>query len=194
MDIGLPWHLLDANEIMLKQSKLKPSRKARIEKYAIVKGDVHIGDGTLVKAGSYIEGPVFIGKDCDIGPNCYIRPYTTILDRCHIGNAVEVKNSILMSNTKIGHLSYIGDSIIGHHCNFGAGTTIANLRFDNDGIMIEVKGALRNSGRRKFGCLMGDNVKTGINVSIMPGRSIYPNAVIEPMTTVKNTIYGETPQ
>jgi bifunctional UDP-N-acetylglucosamine pyrophosphorylase/glucosamine-1-phosphate N-acetyltransferase len=57
--------------------------------------------------------------------------------------------------------------------------------------MIEVKGTLRDSGRRKFGCLMGDNVKTGINVSIMPGRSIYPNAVIEPMTTVRNTIYTE---
>jgi bifunctional UDP-N-acetylglucosamine pyrophosphorylase/glucosamine-1-phosphate N-acetyltransferase len=191
MDIGLPWHLLDANEILMKTMKMKPERKAIIEKYAVVKDNVHVGGNTVVRSGSYIEGPSYIGENCVIGPNCYIRPYTFIQDGCHIGNAVEVKNSIIMSNTKIGHLSYIGDSIIGRNCNFGAGTTVANLRFDNDGILIEVKGVLRDSGRRKFGCLMGDNVKTGINVSIMPGRSIYPNAVIEPMTTVKNTIYTE---
>lgn len=191
MDIGLPWHLLDANEILLKGMKLKPSRKARIEKYAVLKDNVHVGDNTLIRSGSYIEGPSYIGENCKMGPNCYIRPYTVIQDGCHVGNAVEIKNSILMSNTKIGHLSYVGDSIIGRNCNLGAGTTVANLRFDNDGIMIEVKGVLRDSGRRKFGCLMGDNVKTGINVSIMPGRSIYPNAVIEPTTTVRNTIYTE---
>lgn len=191
MDIGLPWHLLDANEIMMKNMDLKPSKKATIEKYAVLKDNVHVGDNTTIKSGSYIEGPCHIGENCVIGPNSYIRPYTLIQDKCHIGNAVEIKNSIIMSNTKIGHLSYVGDSIIGRNCNFGAGTTIANLRFDSDGIMIEVKGTLRNSGRRKFGCLMGDNVKTGINVSIMPGRSIYPNAIIEPTTTVRNTIYTE---
>lgn len=193
MDIGLPWHLLDANEIMIKAREknldLKSSKKAVIEKFAVVKGKVHLGDNTVIKSGSYIQGPCHIGKDCVIGPNAYIRPYTVLQDGCHIGNAVEVKNSIVMSNSKIGHLSYLGDSIIGRNCNFGAGTVIANLRFDDNGIHIEVKGILRNSGRRKFGCLMGDNVKTGINVSIMPGRSIYPNATIEPMTVVKSTIY-----
>jgi UDP-N-acetylglucosamine diphosphorylase/glucosamine-1-phosphate N-acetyltransferase len=191
LDIGLPWHLLDANEVLMKGLDLKPSKKAVIEKCAVLKGKVHVGDGTILKSGAYIEGPVYIGENCNIGPNCYIRPYSMIQDDCHIGNAVEVKNSIIMSGTKIGHLSYVGDSIIGRDCNFGAGTTIANLRFDNNGIMIEVKGVLRHSGRRKFGCLMGDGVKTGINVSIMPGRSIYPNAIIEPMTTVRNTIYTE---
>ncbi|MDD5112127.1 MAG: sugar phosphate nucleotidyltransferase [Candidatus Altiarchaeota archaeon] len=191
MDIGLPWHLLDANEIMMKTLKQKPSRKAIIEKNATIKGSVHVGEKTILKSGTYIEGPCYIGKGCIIGPNCYIRPYTMLGDNCHVGNAVEIKNSIIMQNTKIGHLSYVGDSIIGQNCNFGAGTTVANLRFDDGGIMIDVKGTLTNSGRRKFGCLMGDNVKTGINVSIMPGRSIYPNAIIEPMTTVRNTIYAE---
>jgi bifunctional UDP-N-acetylglucosamine pyrophosphorylase/glucosamine-1-phosphate N-acetyltransferase len=195
MDIGLPWHLLDANEIMMKAREkaidLKPSKKSVIEKFAVVKGKVHLGDNTVIKSGSYIEGPCYIGRDCVVGPNAYIRPYTVLQDGCHVGNAVEVKNSIVMSHSKIGHLSYVGDSIIGRHCNFGAGTVIANLRFDDNGIHIEVKGILRNSGRRKFGCLMSDNVKTGINVSIMPGRSIYPNATIEPMTVVRNTIYTE---
>lgn len=80
--------------------------------------------------GSYIEGPVIIGEECKIGPNCYIRPYTSIGDKCHIGNACEIKNSIIMNNSNIPHQNYVGDSIIGENCNLGAGTKIANLRFD----------------------------------------------------------------
>jgi len=191
IDVGLPWNLLDANEIVMKVIPLKKSKKARIERNAVLKGDVAVGDGTLVKSGAYIEGPVYIGKDCVIGPNCFIRPYTAIMDGCRVGNAVEIKNSIIMSATHIGHLSYVGDSIIGEGCNFGAGTLVANLRFDGDDVKIEVKNQMVKSGRRKFGCLMGDNVKTGINVSIMPGRSIYPGVCVEAASVVKNTLYSE---
>ncbi len=191
IDIGLPWNLLDANEIVMKSIKLKKQKTATIEKYAVIKGPVHVGKNSVIRSGAYIEGPVFIGDDCVIGPNCYIRPHTVIMDSCKIGNAVEVKNSIIMSGTHIGHLSYLGDSIIGENCNFGAGTKVANLRFDDHEVKIEVKNNMVNSGRRKFGCIMGDNVKTGINVSIMPGRSIYPNAFVDAASIVRNTIYTE---
>ncbi|MFH1403701.1 MAG: bifunctional sugar-1-phosphate nucleotidylyltransferase/acetyltransferase [Candidatus Altiarchaeota archaeon] len=191
IDIGLPWNLLDANEIIMKSIKLVKSKDAVIEDYAVLKGDVHVGSGTVIRSGAYIEGPVYIGDGCDVGPNCYIRPYTAVMNNCRIGNAVEVKNSIIMSNTHIGHLSYVGDSIIGENCNFGAGTKVANLRFDNHEVKIEVKHKMVGSGRRKFGCIMGDNVKTGINVSILPGRSIFPNSFIDAASIVSNTIYSE---
>jgi len=191
IDIGLPWNLLDANEIIMKSIRLLKSRKAKIEKNATLKGGVAVGEGTLVKSGAYIEGPVYVGKNCVIGPNCHIRAHTAIMDDCRIGNAVEVKNSIIMSKTHVGHLSYLGDSIIGENCNFGAGTKVANLRFDDSEVMIEVKQNLVKSGRRKFGCIMGDGVKTGINVSIMPGRSIYPGARVDAGSLVKNSIYSE---
>jgi UDP-N-acetylglucosamine diphosphorylase / glucose-1-phosphate thymidylyltransferase / UDP-N-acetylgalactosamine diphosphorylase / glucosamine-1-phosphate N-acetyltransferase / galactosamine-1-phosphate N-acetyltransferase len=191
IDVGLPWNLLDANEIVMSSIPLKRSKKAKVERYAVLKGPVHVGDGTLIKSGAYIEGPVYIGKDCVIGPNCFIRAYTTIMDGARVGNAVEIKNSIIMASTHVGHLSYVGDSIIGERCNFGAGTKVANLRFDDGEVKIEVKNQMVKSGRRKFGCIMGDNVKTGINVSIMPGRSIYPNAYVDAASVVKNTIYTE---
>ncbi|MBU0761489.1 MAG: NTP transferase domain-containing protein [Candidatus Altiarchaeota archaeon] len=191
IDIGLPWNLLDANEIVMKSIPHTISKKTEIEQYAVLKGEVSVGEGTVIKSGAYIEGPACIGKDCVIGPNCYIRAYTTIMDNCKVGNAVEIKNSIIMSKTHVGHLSYVGDSIIGENCNFGAGTKVANLRFDDREIHIEVKQKMVTSGRRKFGCIMGDNVKTGINVSIMPGRSIYPGAYVDAASTVRNTIYTE---
>ena len=126
-DVVYPWHLLDANEEILKNQKKKNS--GIIEKNTTLKGNVILGENTVVMNGSYIEGPVVIRKDCKIGPNCYIRPYTSIGNNCHIGNACEVKNSIIMSNSNIPHQNYVGDSVIGSNCNLGSGTKIANLRF-----------------------------------------------------------------
>lgn len=191
IDVGRPWDLLDANEIMLKELDLRAHGDIEIEENATIKGGVHIGKGTVIRAGSYIEGPCYIGENCSIGPNCYIRPYSMIQNDVRIGNCVEIKNSIIMSKTNICHLSYVGDSIIGENCNFGAGTKIANLRIDGQDVRIEIRNKLTSSGRKKFGCLMGDNVKTGINVSIMPGRAIYPNAYVEAGSVVRNTIYSE---
>jgi len=191
LDVGMPWHLLDANEIMLNEMKLAVDKKAIVEDFTVMKGEVHVGAGTVIRSGAYIEGPAWIGEDCAIGPNCFIRPHSMIGSGCHIGNAVEIKNSIVMDKTSIGHLSYVGDSVIGEGCNFGAGTKVANLRFDDSEVRVEVKQRMEGSGRRKFGCLMGDGAKTGINVSIMPGRSIYPGAFVDAGSVVRNTIYTE---
>jgi bifunctional UDP-N-acetylglucosamine pyrophosphorylase/glucosamine-1-phosphate N-acetyltransferase len=167
LDIGKPWDLLVANELYLGQSKRRID--GTVEDGAVVKGDVVIKEGTIIKSGAYIEGPVFIDRESVIGPNCYIRPHTSLGKNVKIGNAVEIKNSIIMDGTNVGHLSYVGDSIIGQRSNFGAGTITANLRHDNNSIFVTVKGERTNSGRRKLGAIIGDDVKTGIGTSISPG-------------------------
>jgi UDP-N-acetylglucosamine diphosphorylase / glucose-1-phosphate thymidylyltransferase / UDP-N-acetylgalactosamine diphosphorylase / glucosamine-1-phosphate N-acetyltransferase / galactosamine-1-phosphate N-acetyltransferase len=182
IDIGYPWDLLKANEHLLKD--LKSRCEGVVEPYATLKGEVVIGKGTLIRNGSYIEGPVVIGENCDIGPNCFIRPSTAIGNRVKVGNAVEIKNSIIMEDTHVGHLSYVGDSIIGRRCNFGAGTKVANLRHDGKNIKVRLKGKILDSGRRKLGVIMGDDVHTGINTSINigvimeKGRYTYPGEII----------------
>ncbi len=170
MEIGRPWDILAANEALL--PKVEPLVEGEIEPGATLKGKVSVGKNTIVRAGSYIVGPVVVGESCDIGPNCYIRPGTCLGNSVRVGNAVEVKNSAIMDGTKIGHLSYVGDSVIGEGCNFGAGTICANLRHDKGSIKSFVKGARVDSGRRKLGAIMGDDVKTGINTTIYPGTVI----------------------
>ncbi|MCX6677601.1 MAG: sugar phosphate nucleotidyltransferase [Methanothrix sp.] len=170
LEIGRPWDILAANEILLKD--LEPQMKGEVEPGAILKGNISIGRGTVVRSGAYIVGPVLIGEECDIGPNCYIRPTTCLGDKVRIGNAVEVKNSAIMSCSKIGHLSYVGDSVIGESCNFGAGTVCSNLRHDKGNIKSYSKGERVDSGRRKLGVIMGEGVMTGINTSIYPGTVI----------------------
>jgi len=188
-DIGLPWHLLDANEFILK--RLKSSLEGKIEENVNVSGNVFIGKNTLVKSGSYIQGPCYIGEKSLIGPNAYIRPYTYIGNNCHIGMS-EVKNSLIFSNTSIPHFNYIGDSIICENVNLGAGTKISNLRFDNKSISMIIKGKSINSGRRKLGAIIGPNTQTGINSSIMCGKKIGRDSIIGAHTIVNEDIPSNT--
>jgi len=183
IDIGYPWDLLKANERLLKD--LKSRCEGTVEPNATIKGEVVIGKGALIRNGSYIEGPVIIGENCDIGPNCFIRPSTAIGNNARIGNAVEIKNTIVMEGTHVGHLSYVGDSIIGRRCNFGAGTKVANLRHDGKNIKVRMKGKILDSGRRKLGVIMGDDVHTGINTSINVGVMIEKGKYTSPGEIVK---------
>ncbi len=183
MDVGKPWDLLTANEILLKN--IKSGIYGNVDERVTIKNNVIVGRDTEILSGSYIIGPCCIGRNCKIGPNTFIRPYTSIGDNCHIGNAVEIKNSIIMCNTNVPHLSYVGDSIIGEHCNLGAGTNIANLRHDKAEIDVKIDDKIINSGRIKLGAIIGDNVKTGINSTILPGTVVYPNARINAGEIVK---------
>ncbi|MDP2749905.1 MAG: sugar phosphate nucleotidyltransferase [Nanoarchaeota archaeon] len=187
LPVGYPWQVIEANEYLLK-NKMKPENKGIIEKNVTIKGQVSIGDKTLIRSGVYIEGPVMIGKNCVIGPNCYLRPGTTIGDNCKIGQAVEIKNSVIMDKTNVPHLSYVGDSVIGEKCNLGAGTIVANLKHDNGNVRSVVRGLLIDTGRRKLGAILGDNVHTGINTSIYPGRKIWPNRTTVPGEVVRKDI------
>lgn len=184
---GYPWDLLDSNEFLLnsiEESKIE----GEVEQGAVLKGNVVVGKGTIIKSGSYIEGPVMIGVDCEIGPNCYIRPYTTIGNNCKVGQSSEVKNTIVFDNSKIPHLSYVGDSVIGEDVNLGAGTITANLKHNKGNVKSVVNGKLIDSGRRKFGTIIGDCVSTGIDTQIYPGRKIWPGKTTLPSEVVKKDI------
>lgn len=186
LGISYPWDMLLANQWILESER--SVSKGRIEKGVHVTGSVAIDEGTVVKAGSYLEGPVHVGKKCQIGPNSYLRPYTTLGDGVKVGAGSEIKNSIVMKNSRIPHLSYVGDSILGEDCHLGAGTITANLRFDEAEVKTKVRGALVSSGRKKLGTILGDRVQTGINVSIFPGVKIGRDAWIGPGAIVDRDV------
>jgi bifunctional UDP-N-acetylglucosamine pyrophosphorylase/glucosamine-1-phosphate N-acetyltransferase len=170
MDVGRPWELLSCNHDFLE--KMEESIEGEIEDGVTIHGPVHLGKNSIIRSGCYIQGPVFIGDNCDVGPNTYLRPFTCLCNNVNVGNAVEIKNSIIMDNTNVNHLSYVGDSVIGVDCNLGAGTNLANLRFDDKHVKVTVKGKRVDSGLRKLGAIFGDGVKTGINTSVNPGVKI----------------------
>lgn len=189
LPIGYPWHLLDANEYFLNY-RFEPRIEGKVSKLAELNGDVAVGEGSVVRAGVVIDGPVCIGRNATVGPNCWIRPGTTIGDGCRVGQSVEIKNSVLLDGASAPHLSYVGDSVIGERSNFGAGTITANVRHDGGTVKSAVKGELIDTGRKKFGAIVGDDVHTGINTCIYPGRKLWPHTSTLPGAVVQRDVEG----
>jgi len=190
VDIGRPWDLLEANCWALTRMGHRVS--GLIEQGAHLIGPVSVAETARVRSGAYIEGPVFIDENSDVGPNCYVRPYTSIGRNVRIGNACEIKGSIIMDKTHIGHLSYVGDSILGENCNLGAGTITGNYRLDGGTIKMMIKDEVVDSGRRKLGAVLGDNVKTGINALLMPGVKVGNNSWVGPNLVVHRDLPPNT--
>lgn len=189
-DIGRPWDLLEANTWALQRANHKA--EGIIEVGAHLVGPVTVAESARVRSGAYIEGPAFIDDGSDIGPNCYIRPCTSIGKKVRVGNACEIKNSIIMDGTHIGHLAYVGDSIICEKCNLGAGTITANYRFDAKTVKMSVKDQIIDSERKKLGALLADNVKSGINSLFMPGVRIGINSWVGPNVVVERDLPSNT--
>jgi Nucleoside-diphosphate-sugar pyrophosphorylase involved in lipopolysaccharide biosynthesis/translation initiation factor 2B, gamma/epsilon subunits (eIF-2Bgamma/eIF-2Bepsilon) len=183
LDVSRPWHVIEINKHEL--DRVNGEIKGDLEHNVTIKGKVVIEEGAEVKAGTYIEGPAYIGKGASVGPNAYVRPYSVLLENSKVGASVEIKESVIMEDAKVPHLSYVGDSVICEHVNLGAGTLIANLRFDEQPIKVTVKGKRESSGRKKLGAFIGGYAKTGINVTILPGVKIgayawiYPGSIVD---------------
>ncbi len=166
-DVGHPWDLLTATENALEHTgeRIDGSVEADVH----LDGPVVVEPGARLRSGTYVDGPALIREGADVGPNAYLRGSTVVGPDARVGHAVEVKNSVLMADASVGHLSYVGDSILGRDVNFGAGTTVANLRHDDATVRMTVKGERVDTGRRKLGTVVGDGAKTGINTSLTPG-------------------------
>ena len=167
-DIGYPWDYIDANMYMLNKIGFSA------------------GENTEIWSNATIRKPVVIGSGCKI-KNCVIER-SVVGDGCVIGEFSIVKRSIVMNKSKVPHLNYVADSVIAEGCNLGAGTKIANLRFDDANVKVTIKGKRIDSGRRKLGAFIGYNVKTGINVSIYPGVKIGSDSWIEAEVLVKKDV------
>jgi acetyltransferase-like isoleucine patch superfamily enzyme len=182
-----PWDLLKVNEQIV-GALTESEYIGEVSPAAHIEGIIKVGAGTRILPGVFIEGNAVIGENCKIGPNCYIRGNTAIADGVHIGQAVEVKNSIVGHGSSIGHLSYVGDSVIGSKVNFGAATVTSNLRHDGKNHRTSVDGTLVDTGRRKLGTIVGDHVHTGIHTAIFPGRKLGPYATTRPNDSVEKDI------
>jgi len=186
IDVGRPWDLLRANATLLKS--LKGGVRGEVEGGVTLAGQVLVEEGAHVRHGSYLEGPTIVGAGAEIGPNCYVRPSTSIGSEAKVGNGCEVKNSILMAHAHVPHQNYVGDSILGERCNLGAGTKIANLRLDEGPVKVLWRGVEVDTGLRKLGVIMGDDVKVGINASIDAGAIIGEGTFIGPGAHVRGNV------
>ncbi|MCX6769150.1 MAG: sugar phosphate nucleotidyltransferase [Candidatus Micrarchaeota archaeon] len=187
LDMGMPWQLFSANEFLL--SKL-PEKKGKLEN-CTVKGKVIMEKGAVVY-DSYLEGNIYIGEKTEIGPHAYVRGTTSIGRDCGIGDSTTLKNSIIFDHVNAKHLTYIGDSVVGSGCNFGAATQIANYRFDAGHIKAVVNDVVIDTKRKKLGAIIGDGTKMGVLCSVMPGKIIGDGCWIDAGVVVKENVDRRT--
>jgi bifunctional UDP-N-acetylglucosamine pyrophosphorylase/glucosamine-1-phosphate N-acetyltransferase len=174
--------LLEANEWKLGELERRIDGEVRGD--ADLRGPIVVEDGAVVEPGVTIEGPALVQSGAEVGPNAYIRGPTLVGEDCHVGHGVEIKNSLLFEAASVPHVSYVGDSVLGTDVNFGAGTQVANLRHDGEPVRTTVKGERVSTGRRKFGVVAGDGVKTAINTSLNAGVVLSTGATTTPGESV----------
>ena len=144
---------------------------------------IALGKGVLVETGAMIKSPAIIGDMSEIRQGAYLRGYCLAGKRCVLGHTTEIKHAIFLNDAKAGHFAYLGDSILGNDCNLGAGTKFANLRFLKGTISVRHGDTSIDSGRRKFGAILGDLSQTGCNSVTNPGTVFGKSCLLMPNTT-----------
>lgn len=157
------------------------------ENYTKLEDNIWIGKNVNISNLSTIKGPCIIDDNTEIRPGAYIRGNVIIGKNVVIGNSTEIKNSIIFDNAQIPHFNYVGDSILGYKAHLGAGVIISNLKNDKSNIVVKGKENIE-TGLRKFGAVIGNNVDIGCNSVVFPGTIIYPNTNIYPLTRVRGVI------
>ena len=147
---------------------------------------IKLGQGILIESGAMIKSPAIIGDQTEVRQGAYLRGYCLTGRGCVLGHTTEIKHSIFLNKAKAGHFAYLGDSILGENTNLGAGTKFANLRFLDGNITIRTKDGFIDTGRRKFGAILGDNTQTGCNSVTSPGTLIGKDSFLLPNTTARS--------
>lgn len=157
-----PWHILDLMEHFLNQCASMIHPTAQVAESAIIKGNVVIAAGAKVFDQAVIQGPAYIGKDSIVATNALVRG-SILGERCVVGFSTEVARSFIGDDCWF-HSNYIGDTVMGNNNSFGAGALCANLRLDEKEI--------GESKRNKLGPILGNDIRVGVNSSLMPGIKI----------------------
>ncbi|MEM7249585.1 MAG: UDP-N-acetylglucosamine diphosphorylase [Acidobacteriota bacterium] len=154
-----------------------------VEDGAVVRGDVVLGEGSVIEAGAFVQGPCLIGKNVEVRHGAYLRGHVIAGDGSVLGHATEVKGSVFLPGAKAGHFAYVGDSVLGRDVNLGAGTKLANLKLAKDEVCIRHEKRMIETGLRKFGALLGDGAQTGCNSVTNPGTILGRKALLYPCAT-----------
>jgi NDP-sugar pyrophosphorylase family protein len=173
------WDALKRLEAYLGEH-LRPGLHNRCQGVAYIGEQVFIGADTVVEDGVMIKGPAIIGRNCQIRHNAYLREDVIIGDNCVVGNSCEIKHSILFNFVAAPHFNYIGDSVLGSHTHLGAGVKISNLKILAGNVQVSGPDRKWDTGLRKFGALVGDDVEIGCNAVLNPGSVIGRGSLVYP--------------
>ncbi|MGL4610617.1 MAG: glucose-1-phosphate thymidylyltransferase [Trueperaceae bacterium] len=166
LSVTYPWEILKCLDEFT--ATIQDQRKGSIHPTAVLEGNIYLHETASIGPHVYIAGPAWIGEDAHIGHGAYVRGGVVLAPHAKIGHATEVKRALFLTDAKAPHLNYVGDSVLGHKVNIGAGVKLAN--FNNMGTTIKIAG--QSTGLRKLGAMLGDEVTLGCNAATAPGTVV----------------------
>ena len=138
---------------------------------------------------AYLHGPVIVGKDAEVRHCAFIRGNAIVGEGAVVGNSTELKNVVLFNKVQVPHYNYVGDSVLGYKAHMGAGSITSNVKSDKKLVVVkDDKGNRIETGLKKFGAMIGDNVEVGCGSILNPGTVVGPDSNIYPLSSVREVI------
>ena len=179
-----PWQALSG----IKELIISLGEKLPKDEFDEISENVWVHKSAVIFSSAYIGAPCIIGKGTEVRQCAFIRSAALIGENCVIGNSTEVKNAIIFNNVQVPHFNYVGDSILGYKSHLGAGAVTSNVKSDKSLVKVRIDGETIETGLKKFGAMVGDNVEVGCNSVLNPGTVIGKNTNIYPLSSVRGVV------
>ncbi len=183
-----PWEVLgDIKEYILKLGPTLPK-----DEFEEVSEHVWIAKDAKVYPSAFIGAPCIIDHGAEVRHCAFIRESAIVGKGSVVGNSCEVKNAVIFDNCEVPHYNYVGDSVLGYHAHMGAGSVTSNVKSDRKNVVVKAEDEQMETGRRKFGAMLGDWCEIGCNAVLNPGSVIGRHATVYPTTCSRGVVPENT--
>lgn len=178
-----PWEVLGA----IKGYILKLGETLDAETFDHPAPDIWIAKDAKVAPTACLNGPLIVDSGAEIRHCAFVRGSAIVGKGAVVGNSVELKNCVLFDSVQVPHFNYVGDSVLGWKAHMGAGSVTSNVKSDKKNVVVHADGGIE-TGLRKFGAMLGDNVEVGCNSVLNPGTIIGRDCIVYPTSCVRGVI------
>lgn len=179
-----PWEALDG----IKSFILELGETLSADEYDHPEEGVWIAKDAKIFPSAYIGAPCIIDHGAEVRHCAFIRGSAIVGKNAVVGNSAELKNVVLFDNVQVPHYNYVGDSILGYKAHMGAGSITSNVKSDKTLVTVHIPDAPIETGRKKFGAVLGDNVEVGCNSVLNPGTVVGRCSNIYPVSCVRGVV------
>jgi len=179
-----PWQALDGiKELILSLGPNLPK-----EEYHEMVPDVWVHKTAVIYPSAWMGSPCIIGPGSEVRHGAFIRGSALVGAGCVVGNSVELKNVILFDGVQVPHYNYVGDSILGYKSHMGAGAVTSNVKADRTPVVVKAGDTSVETGRKKFGAILGDWAEIGCNAVLNPGTVVGRHSNVYPTSCVRGVV------
>lgn len=179
-----PWEVLP----LIKDFIVKLGQTLNPDEYEVKGENVWIAKSAKVADSASITGPAIIGKEAEIRQCAFIRGNAIVGEGAVVGNSTELKNVVLFNKVQVPHYNYVGDSILGYKAHMGAGSITSNVKSDKKLVVVKGQECRIETGLKKFGAMLGNEVEVGCNSVLNPGTVVGSNSNIYPLSSVRGVV------